>query len=493
MFESAEIGHRVAKKDYEAQVPELRKELLDAQYNLLNSKKVAIAIVAAGVDGAGKGDTINLLQAWLDPRHMRAHGISRPTDEEQSRPEFWRFWRLLPPKGKVNAFMGSWYTAPIVDRAFKRTKNTHLDSSMERIRHFEKMLTDEGVVLLKLWFHLSKAEQKDRLQRLSKDKRTKWRVTDTDWKHFEMYERFRKVSARALRQTSTENAPWLVVSGADARYRHLAVGRALLEAINRGLERAEAHNAPLPLPHTPPEIDGKTLLDTLDLKQTIGKKTYNHRLEELQGRLNKQIRHDKFRTEKSLILVFEGADAAGKGGAIRRVTAAMDARMYHVVPIAAPSEDELAQPYLWRFWRQIPSRGHAVIFDRSWYGRVLVERVEQYANTADWVRAYSEIVEFEQHLVDHGAVIVKLWLQIDADEQLRRFREREETGFKRFKITDDDWRNREQWDAYRAAVNDMVERTSTELAPWTLVEANDKHFARVKVLQTVCDAIDNAE
>ncbi len=488
MFESAEIGHAVDAEAYDAQVPTLREELLAAQYEVLEAKKVSVVVVVAGVDGAGKGDTINLLQSWLDPRHVRVHGIGAPTAEEQQRPPFARFWDKLPAKGKTAVFMGSWYSRPIVERAYKRTKNTHLDTAMEHIRHFERMLTNEGVVVVKLWFHLSKEEQRARLKRLEKDPKTRWRVTPLDWKHFKLYDRFKKVSARALRETSTDFAPWLVVSGNDANYRQLTVARALLSAMRGAQSRSDCAK-PTPPPPTPPEVDGRTVLDTLDLDKTLSKKRYRSRLEQLQGEFAMLVRDPKFKKERSLVAVFEGADAAGKGGAIRRAVAGLDARNYHIVAIAAPTDEEKARPYLWRFWRHIPGHGKLVVFDRSWYGRVLVERVEGYAPAADWTRAYSEINEFEEQLVDHGIRVAKLWLQIDPNEQLRRFEERAKTGFKRFKITEEDWRNREKADLYRDAVNDMIERTSTELAPWTLVEANDKRYARIKVLETLIQTL----
>ncbi len=490
MFESAEIDHAVDKETYEREVPRLRQELLEAQYDLLESRRAALVIVVAGVDGAGKGDTVNLLQKWLDPRQVRVHGLGAPSEEERERPPLYRFWRRLPPRGKVGVFMGSWYSQPILDRVFKRTKNTHLDTSMEHARHFERMLTYEGVVLLKLWFHLSKAEQKARLERLASDPRTRWRVTRRDWDHFERYERFRKVSARALRESSTDYAPWMVVAGGDARFRQLTVGRAVHAALTRA-SRADTHQPPPPMPPTPPAVDGKTVLDTLDLTRSLPKKRYRDELERLQGELNALVRHRRFQG-RSMVVVFEGADAAGKGGAIRRVTAALDARAYYVVPIAAPTDEENARPYLWRFWRHLPKRGRVAIFDRSWYGRVLVERVERFAEPADWMRAYAEINDFERQLVDHGTVVAKLWLHIDPEEQLRRFQEREQTGFKRFKITDEDWRNREKAGDYRLAVSDMIDRTSTELAPWTLVEANDKRYARVAVLRAITSALGEA-
>jgi AMP-polyphosphate phosphotransferase len=194
----------------------------------------------------------------------------------------------------------------------------------------------------------------------------------------------------------------------------------------------------------------------------------------------------------AVVALFEGNDAAGKGGALRRVTSALDARLYDTIPVGAPSEEERAQPYLWRFWRRLPRLGRFAFFDRSWYGRVLVERVEGLAAAPDWVRAYAEINDFEQALARHGTVLVKYWLAISKDEQLRRFRERERVAFKRFKITPEDWRNRKKWDAYEQAVCDMVERTSTSIAPWMLVEANNKYYARIKVLKVLCEALEDA-
>ncbi len=485
MFEAAEIGHRVDKATYEEQVPKIRERLLAAQYELLEKKKTALLVLVGGVDGAGKGETINLLQSWLDPRHVRVHGVGAPSAEEAERPPFARFWERLPPRGKTAVFMGSWYTGPIVDRVFKKTTETDIDTAMEQIRHFERMLTHERVVLVKLWFHLSKEEQRKRLKRLEKDPKTRWRVTETDWKHFEIYDRFRRVSARAVRETSTDYAPWLVVSGNDASYRQLTVGQAVAVALERANASTSAVAPAPPVPPTPPEVDGRTVLDTMDLSKTISKKSYRGELERLQGELNLLVRDPKFAKERALVCVFEGADAAGKGGAIRRVTEALDARSYYIVPIAAPTDEEAARPYLWRFWRHVPKRGRVAMFDRSWYGRVLVERVEGFAPQAEWLRAYSEINDFEEQLVAHGIRVAKLWLQISPEEQLRRFEERARTGFKQFKITEEDWRNREKAPLYRDAINDMIQRTSTELAPWTLVEAEDKRWARIRVLDTL--------
>ena len=490
MFESAELGHKIDKATYDAEAPKLREALLDAQFDLAQKAKFPVIILIGGVDGAGKGETVNLLNEWMDPRHIQAHAMGEPSDEERERPPMWRFWRSLPPKGKIGIFFGSWYTAPIVQRVLGQTKASQLNQSICQINRFEKMLTDEGALILKFWLHLSKDAQKKRLKVLEKDPKTRWRVTDTDWERFKLYDKFLKVSEHALRETSTAEAPWLVVEGADYRYRSLTVGKILLEALRKRLgstaRPTPANVAPLQTP-----IDQLDVFDKLDMAQKIAGKTFDAELEKYQGKLNLLSRDPKFR-KLSVITVFEGSDAGGKGGAVRRITGALDARYYRIIPVAAPTEEERAQPYMWRFWRHIPRTGRVTIFDRSWYGRVLVERVEKFCATADWMRAYSEINDFEEQLVANNTVLVKFWLAITKEEQLRRFKEREKIGFKRFKITEEDWRNRKKWDDYERAVCDMVDRTSTEIAPWTLVEANDKNFARIKILKTLCQRIEAA-
>ena len=490
MFESAELGHKIDKATYDAEVPRLREDLLNAQFDLAQKAKFPVIILIGGVDGAGKGETVNLLNAWMDPRYIVAHAMGERSDEERERPPMWRFWRALPPKGKIGVFFGSWYTAPIVQRVLGKTKASELNQSIDEINRFEKMLTNEGALIIKFWFHLSKEAQRKRLKSLEKDPKTRWRVTDLDWERFKLYDKFRKVSEHALRATSTAEAPWMVVEGADARYRSLTVGKVLLQAMRKRLDHpvqaATTATAPLQAP-----IDSLNVFDKLNMAQKVAKKKFDSELEKYQGKLNLLTRNERFRS-MSVIALFEGSDAAGKGGAIRRITGALDARHYRIIPVAAPTEEERAQPYLWRFWRHIPRTGRVTIFDRSWYGRVLVERVEKFCSEADWMRAYSELNDFEEQLVKSNTVLVKFWLTITKEEQLLRFKEREKTGFKRFKITEEDWRNRKKWNEYEAAVCDMVDRTSTEIAPWTLVEANDKNFARIKILKTLCQQIESA-
>ncbi|MBL8418674.1 MAG: polyphosphate:AMP phosphotransferase [Dechloromonas sp.] len=490
MFESAELGHAIDKETFKKEVPKLRAALLDIQYDMLEKKEFPVIILISGVDGSGKGETINLLYSWMDPRHISTLAFSEPSDEETSRPFMWRYWRALPPKGKVGIFAGSWYSQPIADRIAGKMRRTALDEQLENINHFEAMLLNEGALVLKFWFHLSKDGQKKRLKALESDPRTAWRVTKESYDRLKTYDKLQEVAGHVLRVTNTAKAPWIIVEGTDDAYRSLTVGHMVHDAIQRRLQQGR-----LQVPVAPPviqSIDNKTVLSELDLTRKLAKKDYERELAKYQARLSELARDPRFVGKRSLVLVFEGSDAAGKGGSIRRVAASLDARQYQIIPIAAPTEEERAQPYLWRFWRHIPRTGRVAVFDRSWYGRVLVERIEGFCSEADWLRAYAEINDFEHELAAAGVVVVKFWLQISADEQLRRFKEREATDFKRFKITDEDWRNRERWDDYVQAACDMVDRCSTGSAPWTLVEANDKNYARAKVLKTICERLEKA-
>jgi polyphosphate:AMP phosphotransferase len=492
MFESAELGHAIDAERYDRELPRLRRELLEAQLEMVESRRFAVIIIIAGMDGAGKGDTVNVLNEWMDPRHIQTHAPSEPTETDLARPPMWRYWRALPPRGKIGIFFDAIHSEAIHDRVYNRIGNSELDQALERGKRFEKMLVDEGALVLKFWLHLSKKCQKKRFDKLEKDPATSWRVNKDDWRNHKHYGRFRQVAERALRQTSSAEAPWTIIEGYDARYRELTLGEALLRALRQRLVIDGTPPQPaVTVPPVVPRIDGLNVLRALDLSLDLEKKEYEEQLAYWQGKLNKLSRKKGF-GEISVVAVFEGNDAAGKGGSIRRVTRALDARRYQVVPIAAPTDEEADHPYLWRFWRHLPERGKFVIFDRSWYGRVLVERVEGFCAEADWMRAYGEINDFEEQLIRNRTLVVKFWLSIDSDEQLRRFKEREKIPFKNFKITEDDWRNREKWPLYEEAVCDMVERTGTQIAPWTLVEANSKRYARVKILKTLVKRIEQA-
>ena len=490
MFESAELGHRLTKEAYRDAVPGLRAALLEAQVHLFEKGKTPVVVLISGQDGAGKGETINTLYEWMDPRFMSTLAFSEPSDEERERPPMWRYWRSLPPKGRVGIFAGSWYSDPIRERIQGEISVKELDARAEQINRFEQMLVDEGALVLKFWFHLTKDGQKQRLKALSSDPRTAWRVTQWNWDRLKTYDQLQKVAGHLLSVTNTATAPWVVVEGTDDRYRSMTVGQMLLAAIRQKLVQNELARAAV-APVLRVDLDARNVLSELDLSLTLAGKPYKDALARWQGRLSELLRDERFK-HRSLVCAFEGIDAAGKGGAIRRIAAAMDARQYQVTPVAAPTDEEKAQPHLWRFWRHLPRHGHVAIFDRTWYGRVLVERVEGFCTEADWLRAYGEINDFEQELIDSGMIVVKFWLQISQEEQLKRFKAREQVAFKRFKITQEDWRNREKWHEYQQAICDMVERTSTGEAPWTLVEANDKNYARVKILRTLCQRLEAA-
>jgi polyphosphate:AMP phosphotransferase len=489
MFESAALPHVIDKATWKVEEPKLHEALLAAQLELVQGQSFPVIVVIAGLDAAGKGEAIQKLYQWLDPRHLRTLAYGAPSDEERTRPPMWRFWRDLPPKGKLGIVFGSWYSAPLRAAVLGESAPLAVERALEAINRFEQMLADEGALIIKLWFHLARAEQKARLRKLKHDPGAGRHVLE-EWAGIAHHKTVVKVAEQMARQTSRAHAPWVVIPSADDRFRDLAMGQTLLAALQARLAEGQAIRPPA-APALIAAPDRKTVLDALDLSLRVAKPAYNTRLAALQDRLAALTDAKAFR-KIGLVIAFEGTDAAGKGGVIRRVTQALDPRRFDTWPIAAPTDEERAQPYLWRFWRHLPRKGNVTIFDRSWYGRVLVERVEGFADEPSWLRAYNEINDFEAQLHEFGLVVVKFWLAISAEEQLRRFKERENTAFKQHKITDEDWRNRAKWDEYRQAVADMVDRTSTSYAPWTLIEAEDKRYGRLKVLETICTRIEAA-
>jgi polyphosphate:AMP phosphotransferase len=486
MFESAEVGRSVDKKEYGKRVLRLRTELLKAQHALAASK-LRLVILVGGVEGGGKTEVARRLMDWMDARGLRVEAYGDDSAEEQERPEYWRYWRTLPAAGHGSILVGTWYSRPIVGRALKKLRHGAFEEALDRAIAFETMLTGEKTVLVKLWLHLSKKEQHRRLREIEKDPATAWRVSKRDWKFAKHYDRFRKVCEEALAKTGSPEAPWTVVEATDRRYRDVTAGDAVLAGVQEALKR-EAAPRPALVPDRP-KPQKTSLFTKMDMSLALDKNEYGRRLEKLQARIARLSR--ALRTDgRSLICAFEGVDAAGKGGAIRRLTQAIDARNVRVMPVAAPSDEERAHPYLWRFWRELPRLGHITVYDRSWYGRVLVERVEGFCAPKDWKRAFHEISAFEEELSESGVIVCKFWLQITPEEQLKRFKARVKTPYKQYKLTDEDWRNRGKWDAYQAAALEMIEKTSTPCAPWALVEAQDKLWARVKVLKTVADRLE---
>ncbi len=483
MFQYAESDPTLSHDDAKAQEQDLRVALLQEQYRRLQAADQTLLIVLAGIDGAGKGSTINLLNTWLDPRHIHTLAFGELTHQEAMRPAMWRYWRDLPRKGQTGVVFGSWYGSLLAETARKHPDPAKVAMYARVINRFEAMLAAEGVQVLKLWFHLSRKAQKERADHMLKDPETAWRVSHADLKVRKKFDRLRSAGELAISQTHRSHAPWVVVPSADEDMRTLSAAQAILSALKRGPARRIQADEPLPatllpLSARPPKIP------------PLKKSTYEDELQHWQSRLAHAVRSKHF-THRSLVLAFEGLDAAGKGGSIRRVTAALDVRNFDIHPISAPLPYEFARPYLWRFWRELPAHGKIAIFDRSWYGRVLVERVEKLIPPKTVARAYDEINDFELQLAANGTLLLKFWLDVSKDEQLRRFREREESPFKSFKITPDDWRNRARWKAYQGARFDMLTRTSTEHAPWHIVQSDDKLAARVHIVKTIALALED--
>ena len=483
IFEGFELGNKVAKGDYEAAVPDLRVDLVNMQYDLQQADFSALVLLVAD-DRKALNEAIDVLHEWLDARYLHTHVFMHPRPEELEYPAYWRYWRAMPPKGRIGLLAGAWPLRALAERLLEEGTDETLKRRFEYMNALERCLVDDGTVLIKLWLHVPKAEAKRRLKKARKDPDSEPYVDRDDQRLYELYDDMIPLVERTLQKTSTGAAPWHVIEATNARYRNLRMTRAILTAIRERLDAPPQRLAPRA---EPPEPDGVGLLDTVDLERTLERDDYRERLANLQADLARLVvrARDKFAT----VLVFEGWDAAGKGGVIRRLTHAMYAQDYRVFPIAAPTDEELAHHYLWRFWRHVPRDGQVAIFDRSWYGRVLVERVEGLATPEEWRRAYAEINDFESQLAHHGMVVLKFWLHVDPEEQLRRFQAREQTAYKKYKITGEDYRNRESWSAYTAAVNEMVPRTTTEHAPWHLVAANQKRWARIQVLDAVVAAL----
>jgi len=479
---------RLPKKDYEARVPALRGALVQMQVALQHAP-FPILLVVAGDEASGKGDVVNLLNGWLDPRGVETFAFHEPTDEERERPPMWRYWRCLPPRGRIAIYAGGWHADAL--RADPRSPREVADfaETLSRLAHFEGLLADGGALIVKVWLRLSKDAQYERLISLEGDADTAWRVTADDWKNHRDYDHLARLAEQMRRATHKPATPWHVIDAADPRTRNLAVGDHVLTRFRQHLAARKkiSHDAK-PDPLVPLRPAGLRRLQALPLDQELSESDYEAKRDKWLGRLNQAVRSAAERG-RSIVWVFEGWDAAGKGGAIRRLTSALDARDFRVIPIAKPTDEEKVHHYLWRFWRHVPRAGRVTIYDRSWYGRVLVERLEGFCSEAEWRRGYAELNEFEAQLTDHGIVVLKFWLHLSKEEQLRRFRHREETDYKQHKINAEDWRNRRKWTGYETAVGDMLALTDRPSAPWHLVPADNKRFARLEILKTSCKQI----
>ena len=497
MLSGLKLDQSVGRGAYKEAAEPLKIELQRLHREIFEAK-IPVLMIFDGWDGAGKGDCINLLLERMDPRGTRVHPFQEPNEEEAFRPFFWRFMNQLPSRGQVSVFEQSWYHWLLDARTEGRLKKGPWKDAARAVNETEQLLANDGTLILKFWIHIGKKEQKKRFKKWEKDSAFRFRVDQAAWRQNKRYDERLKAAEELLAATHSKAFPWTVIDGSERRYRRLRILEEVCSAFRRALSAKKHHaQAPRPAPgaaNGAPSLrvtKGPSPLDKLDLSVKLQEGLYRDEIDELSGEL-RVLQHLCYQNRLPVVLVFEGADAAGKGGAIRRLASPLDPRGYTVVPVAAPEGEEKQKHYLWRFWRRVPKAGHWTVFDRSWYGRVLVERVEGFAPPEDWKRAYGEIRDFEAQLGKWGAVVVKFWLQIGQDEQLRRFKEREAIDYKNYKITAEDWRNREKWPQYKDAIADMLIETSTAQAPWTLIEAEDKLWARAKVLRTVAKAVREA-
>lgn len=490
MLEKIDLSKKVDKKTYRRVMDEAEEKLGLLQRECKDAG-IPVILVFEGMGAAGKGVQINRLIQALDPRGFDVYACDRPTEDEQMRPFLWRYWTKTPAKGRIAVFDRSWYRSVQVDRFDGLTREDKLGDAYQDILSFEKQLCDDGTVIMKFFLYIDKDEQKKRFKKLEGSKETSWRVTEEDWNRNKDFDRYLKMNEEMLEKTDTDYAPWVIIEAVDKDYAALKIVSTVMDRLEYELEHRRQEDG-----KQAQRQESKTrerfkngVLSGIDLSKSLTEEEYKTRLKKLQKRLA-ELHSELYRLRIPVVIGFEGWDAGGKGGAIKRLTSNLDPRGYRVNPTAAPNDIEKVHHYLWRFWNSVPKAGHIAIFDRTWYGRVMVERIEGFCSEAEWRRAYQEINEMESHMANAGAVVLKFWLHIDKDEQERRFKERQANPAKQWKITDEDWRNREKWDQYEEAVNEMLIRTSTTYAPWIVVEGNDKRYARVKVLQTVVDALE---
>lgn len=496
MLEQIDLTKKMSKEVYQEQMEQMETELAALQREC-KALGIPVILVFEGLDASGKGVQINKLIHPLDPRGFEVHAIKEETEEERMHPFLWRFWTKTPEKGRIAIFDTSWYRKVSIERFEHKLPKEELAYVYQEITTFERALADDGNVLIKFFLHISQKEQRKRFDKMLHSKETAWKVSKEDEKRNKEYHRYKEICEEMLERTESEYAPWILIEAEDRRF---ATAKIFSQVIRQLKERVYQEKEKLDQKTSSEssdiqmETDQKNLMESsvlskVDLTLAYTEEEYKRKLKTLQERLG-LLHSELYRKRIPMVLGFEGWDAGGKGGAIKRLTDAMDPRGYLVSPTAAPTAVEKNHHYLWRFWKNMPKDGHVTIFDRTWYGRVMVERIEGFCTKEEWQRAYREINDMEAHLAHSGAIVLKFWMQIDKDEQERRFKERMENPQKQWKITDEDWRNREKWDLYEEAVNEMIIRTSTSYAPWMIVEGNNKYYARVKVLETVVKAME---
>lgn len=464
---------------------ETRRKLAQQQ-QIIKEKSLPVLVLVEGWGASGKGTLISYLIRDLDPRFFKVIPTSIASEEEKRKPFLWRYMKTIPEIGKFVFMDAGWMEETVCNMVDGKLKEKAFRKRIESINVFERQLVDNGYLVLKIFVDVSKEEQKIRIQSLLDNPDTKWRVSKRDLKQLDDRKVYEKAYSEYIAETNTEAAPWHVIDSGEKGLVELQVCHLLVESIDKGIK---SQGIPIILQDKSFPLIEMPKLEEVPLEGALTREAYEKQLNEAQKKL-KKLHNKLYRKGIPVVIAYEGWDAAGKGGNIKRMTSALDARGFEVHPIAAPDIHEKGRFYLWRFWTRLPKTGHVAIFDRTWYGRVMVERLEGFCSENDWQRAYNEINEFERELTNWGAIVVKFWIHIDRETQLRRFKEREADPEKRWKITEEDWRNRERWDDYEIAVNEMLEKTSTQNAPWYIIQSNDKYFARIQALNHVIQAIE---
>lgn len=471
------------------------EERLDAARGKLTALQMQIKehglpvlVLFEGWGTAGKGSVLGKVIKNIDPRFFKVATMDVPTEEERRKPFLYRYFVKIPEKGKFVFLDSGWMDEIVKECLHDNPGEKEYKKKIESVKRFERQLTDNGYLVLKFFFQISQKEQKKRIDVLKEDKNTKWRVSENDDWQNKHYDKCLHVFDRYLNDTNAPADPWYLIDAKNKKWAELQVLETMISGIETALKNS---NLAVPLLQNVFPLEKIPRLSEIPLDKEIEEEEYRKELKELQEKLSR-LHNKLYRQKIPVIIAYEGWDAAGKGGNIKRITGALDPRGFEVHPIASPEPHEKARHYLWRFWNRLPKTGHIAIFDRTWYGRVMVERLEGFCNENEWQRAYNEINEFEKELSDWGAVIIKFWVQIDKDTQLARFTDRQNTPEKQWKITDEDWRNREKWDLYEVAVDEMLQKTNTTYAPWHVLESNDKKYARIKALKIVIHAIEKA-
>ena len=476
----------IEKADCKAQLKQLRQDLAGLQQKLRQAH-LPVIVLLEGWGAAGKGSAIRSLIRELDPRFFRVLTVGQPTSEERRWPFLKRHFSSIPAEGKLLFLDSGWVNETVQDYLRGDLSDQELERQLDSIRVMERQLAAGGYLLVKLFFHIDARQQRDRLEKLAAHRDTAWRASEEDWRQNKNYDKYLNCFDCCLEATHTPWAPWKVIDGSRKVQAQMEAAEWLYRQICTALEaRPQVH-----MPDSQWNLEPIPLLSQVKLDKSLEEKQYRKELKACQKRLS-ELHNELYRKKVPVVLVYEGWDAAGKGGNIKRLASALDPRGYEVIPIASPTPDELSRHYLWRFWTRLPKTGHIAVFDRSWYGRVMVERLEGFCTEDDWKRAYDEINEFERELTDFGMVLLKFWVHIDKQTQLERFQERQNDPVKQWKITEEDWRNREKWDAYQVAIDEMLQKTSTQTAPWHILESVDKRYARIKAMKLTIQAIEQA-